>query len=87
VGASVAGVAFAFGVLAVALGAPARSRAARVLDAIAITASVALPVAMAWWDGTAGILQRLMFLVAYAWYASETLRRRAARVGHSPMAR
>jgi hypothetical protein len=71
IAATAMGFAFAIGVAATAVHIWRRRRAMRPLDAIAIIASVALPLAMVATDA-AGLLQRAMFLIAYAWYARET---------------
>jgi hypothetical protein len=81
VAASAMGIAFAAGVVAVAV----VVRRARILDVVAVAASVLLPLGMTVWPGIDGALQRLMFLIAYAWYAVEALRvvraRRPVRAG------
>ena len=69
VAATVMGFAFAFGVLAVAA-APRRGRR-RWFDGVAMVASVVLPLGMTQFASVAGVLQRLMFGVAYCWYAAE----------------
>lgn len=63
---------------------PERSIPRRVLDVAALAASVTIPLSMGAWSGSAGLLQRLMFLVAYLWYAIEaldTIGRRSAGQG------
>ncbi len=75
--ATVMGFAFAFGVLAVALIGRERGGRPRLLDGIAVAATVVLPIAMTVDEPRAGLFQRLMFAIAYAWYARETL-----AVGH-----
>jgi hypothetical protein len=45
----------------------------RALDAIALVAATVIPVLMARLAGLNGVIQRLMFLVAYLWYAREAL--------------
>ena len=74
VAASGMGLAFAAGVVAVALIPPACPQRRRVLDVIAVAASVALPLAMAAAPSLDGLLQRLMLAVAYSWYAAEAVR-------------
>jgi len=71
VAATVMGFAFALGVGAVAMEHAGDDRPVRYLDIIAVIASIALPLGMAWSDSSAGLLQRLMFLIAYAWYGRE----------------
>ena len=46
----------------------------RVLDVVAVGASVAVPLVMSAWPEGDGALQRAMFAVAYAWYAVEAVR-------------
>lgn len=67
--ASVMGFAFALGVVAIMV----RSRKGRALDATAVIASVVLPAGMTAFSSYDGLLQRLMFVVAYCWYARELL--------------
>ena len=71
--ASAMGVAFAAGVVAVALRRSGGAGRRRVLDGIAVAASVGLPLAMSAAPSVDGLLQRLMFAVAYTWYAVEAL--------------
>jgi hypothetical protein len=68
------GFAFALGVLAVAITHRAETRRWRLLDVMALTASVAIPLAMSQSVDFAGGLQRTMFLIAYVWYASEAIK-------------
>jgi len=70
--ATVMGLAFALGVGAVAMERAGEHHRVRYLDVTALIASIVLPFAMAWSDSSAGLLQRIMFLVAYAWYGRET---------------
>lgn len=70
ISATAMGFAFAIGVVAVALG---RGRRIGLLDVLAVIASVVIPLAMATVPEYAGLLQRTMFAVAYAWYTNETL--------------
>ena len=63
------GFAFAFGILAVVLGDRRSGRPIRPLDILAIVASIVIPLSMTALPEFAGILQRLMFIVAYVWYA------------------
>ncbi len=69
--ATVMGLAFAIGVLVVAVARTGARLLDRVTDAIAVLASVLLPLAMSTWPAYEGLLQRLMFLIAYAWFAHE----------------
>jgi len=45
----------------------------RIVDGIALAAAVAIPLLMANVDGS-GLVQRVMFLVAFLWYGLETVR-------------
>jgi hypothetical protein len=74
VAATAMGFAFAIGVTVVALERWRRDGGWRVIDLTAVTASVALPLAMAGAPGLAGVFQRVMFLVAYVWYGREAVR-------------
>lgn len=65
------GFAFAFGVAAAAWTLLAAARRLRWIDVIAVSASVVLPLGMMMWPQLAGVLQRTMFVVAYAWYLHE----------------
>jgi hypothetical protein len=69
---TVMGFAFALGVVAVAMERAGEHHRVRYLDATAVIASIVLPFVMAWSDSSAGLLQRIMFLIAYAWYGRET---------------
>jgi hypothetical protein len=73
------GLAFAAGVVAVALERARRRRGLRVLDVMAVAAAVAIPLAMSAASSAGGLLQRLMFAVAYAWYVAEAVRARQPR--------
>lgn len=68
VAATTMGFAFALGVVGVAW---RRSGRPRVLDLVALAASVVLPLAMSASPSHAGILQRAMFVVAALWYGRE----------------
>lgn len=70
VAASGMGLAFAIGVVLVAMARPTR----RGLDILAVIASVVLPLAMSQRPEFAGALQRCMFAISYLWYGSEALR-------------
>jgi hypothetical protein len=72
VAATAMGFAFAFGVAAVAVVGWRRRGRRRLLDVGGVVASVAIPLAMVGVQEWAGALQRLMFLVAYAWYGMES---------------
>jgi Protein of unknown function (DUF998) len=64
------GVAFGVGVVAAALWAGRSGRRWRALDFLAVGA-VALPLGMVAFPGGQGLIQRLIFVIAYAWYAVE----------------
>lgn len=70
IAATAMGFAFAFGVVSVAV----NRRRAGVLDVLVVVASVTLPLAMSSWPDSAGLWQRVMFALAYAWFATEALR-------------
>lgn len=73
------GFAFAFGVLARLLQ-RARTRArGRPLDALAISAATLVPLIMQWLAPLEGLLQRLMFAIAYLWYGVESHAARGGR--------
>jgi hypothetical protein len=78
IAASAIGFAFALGIVAVVLRAR-RTRLQRwwLLDLAAVLASVLLPLGMLLQPDAAGLLQRSMFAIAYAWYVTESLRRPA----------
>ena len=71
VGATLMGFAFAFGVATVAADRVEDNARPQPLDFIAVAASVAIPLGMIRYESSAGLLQRLMFLVAYVWFARE----------------
>lgn len=73
IAATVMGFTFALGVVA-ARRVQRRVTLLRSLDAVAVLASVALPIAMATFTRYAGVLQRVMFGIAYLWYAREATR-------------
>lgn len=80
VAATAMGFAFAGGVVAVLAGRGARRDGrGRRLDAMALAAAVAAPLAMVAWPGIGGVLQRAMFAVAYAWYGCEARRHPSPR--------
>lgn len=67
IAATAMGFAFAIGVVCVAVS----RRRVRVLDGLVVAASVALPLTMLAQQDTAGLWQRAMFGLAYAWFATE----------------
>jgi Protein of unknown function (DUF998) len=68
------GFAFVSGVVLTALRRSRDDLWPRAFDLVAVAASVAIPLSMAARPDIEGVLQRLMFLVAYAWYAAEAVR-------------
>lgn len=77
VAATAMGFAFALGVLAVASGGWRHRRMVRrILDVLAVAASVVIPLSMMAAPDLAGVLQRSMFAIAYLWYLGESLERR-----------
>jgi hypothetical protein len=73
VSATVMGFAFALGVVSTALLRHGASVPRWAFDALAVAASIVIPLSMGVWADYAGALQRLMFLIAYAWYAAEAV--------------
>lgn len=71
--ATLMGFAFALGVLVLALKRNREDQPWRVLDITALSASAVLPLGMTLFATIDGLLQRLMFLVAYLWYGREAL--------------
>jgi hypothetical protein len=69
VAATAMGFCFVIGV--VALMGEGRRPGRRWGDAVAVGAAIVLPLAMTVWPSSAGVSQRLMFLVAYLWYGRE----------------
>ena len=70
------GFAFAIGLAAHAV-TRRGDRARLAVDVLGITASVVLPLAMSILPDWAGLLQRLMFAIAYAWFIVDVLRQPA----------
>jgi hypothetical protein len=64
------GFAFAIGVALRLVQRVVEGGRGRVLDVAALVAATAIPAIMAFEPDVAGLVQRLMFLVAYAWYGS-----------------
>jgi hypothetical protein len=75
VAASSMGLAFAVGVVAVAVSRYwlRDERTVRLLDVVAIAASVLIPLSMMRYEAISGLLQRIMFTIAYIWYTREGL--------------
>lgn len=72
--ATVAGFAFAFGVLVVLWKRRKSQRFVRALDSLAILAATVLPIGMSLWPDRYGLMQRLLFAISYLWYAREVWR-------------
>lgn len=72
--ATLMGFAFAFGVVVCLLQREKGERMGRLLDVTAVAAATFLPLFMGAQPEIIGLLQRLMFAVAYLWYGSEALR-------------
>lgn len=68
------GLAFVVGVIAVAVMRGTTWSPARVYDLVALVASVVIPLVMFNLTGVAGLVQRVMFAIAYIWYGMEALR-------------
>jgi hypothetical protein len=69
--ASAMGFAFSFGVLARLVQRGRQGESGRVLDAVALVAATVIPLLMTRLAGIDGVIQRLMFMVAYLWYGRE----------------
>ena len=78
------GFAFAFGVVTVAIGQLRQGKSARLLDWVAVAASVALPLGMLERPSIAGLLQRLMFSIAYLWYARASITEQSDSAPEAP---
>jgi hypothetical protein len=74
VAATAMGFAFVGGVLVTALQRSRDDLWSRAFDLVAVAAAVAIPLGMAAQPEVDGVLQRVMFAVAYAWYAVEAVR-------------
>lgn len=72
--ATVMGFAIALGVIVVVVRRLSNGRRPGALGIALVLASVIIPLSMSLWPEFSGALQRLMFLIAYGWYAVETLR-------------
>ena len=77
------GLTFVVGVIVVSVERPNGALRSRALDAVAIIASVVIPMIMFNATGYAGLVQRMMFAIAYLWYASEAWR--SLRPGRPPV--
>jgi hypothetical protein len=69
--ATLTGVAFSLGVLAVGFGRGGRRPGMRIFDWVAVGGSVVVPPAMYVFVAIEGLAQRMMFLVAFLWYGLE----------------
>ena len=67
------GTAFSLGVLAVLFQRRKTERLAIAFDLAAIATAIFISLAMLHWSGIDGLIQRIMFAVAYVWYAKEAL--------------
>jgi len=67
------GFAFALGVLGAMLHKMRQGSRGVAFDVIAMAIATLIPICMAIWGDVDGLLQRLMFLIAYAWYIREAL--------------
>lgn len=74
------GFAFTFGVLARLLQRRKENQPGGFFDAVAIAVSTFIPLLMASFPETDGLLQRLIFLTAYLWYGREILHLRKWRL-------
>jgi hypothetical protein len=83
IAATAMGFAFTLGIIAVALRRVRQSRHPALLDGIAVVAACLIPLGMSVWGSHAGILQRLLFVVGYVWYAREALRWGAVSSGNA----
>ena len=77
------GLTFVVGVILVSMERPHGLRG-RALDAVAVVASIVIPMIMFNTTGYAGMVQRVMFAIAYLWFATEAWR--ALRPGMPPVA-
>lgn len=72
--ANAVGFGFTVGVVLVALRRSRGELVSRVFDWTAVTIAVGFSILMFNVDGIAGLVQRIMFLVGYAWYGAEAVR-------------
>jgi hypothetical protein len=70
----VVGLGFVVGVVVVGIDRRRPARWVRSFDGVAIVASVVIPMVMFTAGGYAGLVQRMMFLIAYVWYGMEAWR-------------
>jgi len=74
IAATTMGFSFSLGVLACLFQRGMEHRTGRTFDAVAIATATGIPLAMTVLPGVEGLLQRLIFLVAFLWYGSESRR-------------
>jgi hypothetical protein len=77
------GISFILGVLAVQFRRRQDQVGARIFDLSALAIAMGVSLAIGFWGNIDGLLQRVMFLVAYIWYASEAIRGLPTRAGPS----
>jgi hypothetical protein len=68
------GLSFVTGVILVGVARHRPGRWVRAFDGVAVVASLVIPMIMFNVEGYAGLVQRLMFLIAYLWYGMEAWR-------------
>ena len=68
------GLSFTCGVILILLQRPRAQRWRRIFDCAAFVAAALIPLSMAIWGEIDGVLQRSMFVIAYAWYSGEAVR-------------
>lgn len=71
---SIVGFAFIAGVLVVMLRRPMSDRAGRLFDWTAIIAALGITAVIFAFEDIAGVSQRSMFLIAYAWFGAEAVK-------------
>ncbi len=81
IAATTMGIAFAFGLTTRAFR-RAGDRAGLAWDVAGVAASIVLPLAMTLLPDWAGLLQRIMFATAYAWFIVDVLRKPVHLKGH-----
>lgn len=79
--ASAMGFAFCFALVARFLQREHNKVAARALDAVAVVVATVMSPLAALFPSNGGLIQRVMFAVAYIWYANEALSRSNSEVG------
>ncbi len=84
IAATAMGFAFALGMVALLVIHPRAEAGRRVIAIAAAVAATALPVAMGLLPEAQGIFQRIMFAVAYLWFATEALLARRPGADRAP---